>query len=61
MNKAAALCIEPTIHILAPSFRRSLDAQNKSPKAIKSYMEAVSLFVEYLSRQGMPRTKPRES
>ena len=53
MAKSTVLSIEPAIYALAPSFRRSLDAQNKSPKTIKSYMEAVFLFVDYLSRQGM--------
>jgi len=40
--------------ILARSFTRSLLAQNKSPRTIQSYGEAVRLFGEYLAAQGMP-------
>jgi hypothetical protein len=44
----------PTIHELASSFQRSLVAQNKSPKTVKAYMEAVRLLDRYLTHQGMP-------
>jgi site-specific recombinase XerD len=44
----------PTIQELASSFQRSLLAQNKSPKTVKSYMEAVRLLDRYLNQQGMP-------
>ena len=44
----------PSIHELASSFQRSLVAQNKSPKTVKAYMEAVRLLDRYLAQQGMP-------
>jgi site-specific recombinase XerD len=40
--------------ILAKSFHRSLLAQNKSPRTIQSYGEAVRLLGEYLMAQGTP-------
>lgn len=40
---------------LATSWRRSLRAQNKSPRTIVGYLEGVRLFGEYLERTGMPR------
>ena len=39
---------------LAQSFRRTLLAENKSPKTIKTYGEAVRLFSDFLARHGMP-------
>lgn len=36
------------------SFRRSLLAQNRAPKTVKSYMEAFRLLGDYLVTQGMP-------
>ena len=43
----------PTLTELGESFRRSLLAENKSPKTIKSYMEAIRFFDRYLGAQGM--------
>src|SRR5207244_11627992 len=37
------------------SFRRSLLAENKSPRTVETYGEALRLFDEFLARQGMPR------
>ena len=51
----AVLSPRVTIHDLIPSFRLSLEAQNKSPKTVKSYLEAVGLLADYLTRQGMPQ------
>jgi site-specific recombinase XerD len=39
---------------LAASFRRSLLAENKAPKTVKSYCEAVALLGQYLRGHGMP-------
>jgi site-specific recombinase XerD len=43
-----------TLPALAPSFRRSLEAANKSPKTVKTYTEAVELFMAFLKSEGMP-------
>jgi site-specific recombinase XerD len=43
------------ISTLAVSWRRSLRAQNKSPRTIVGYLEGVRFFDEYLARAGMPR------
>ena len=40
---------------LTESFRRSLLAENKSPKTIKTYSEALRLFGAFLVRNGMPQ------
>ncbi len=45
----------PTLTELAPSFERSLLAENKSPKTVKAYMEALRLFRGFLADQGMPQ------
>src|SRR6266508_6258521 len=38
------------------SFRRSMMAENKSPKTIKTYGEAMRLVGAFLDRNGMPQT-----
>lgn len=43
---------------LVNSFRRSLMAQNKSPKTVKSYLEAVNALMEFLQERGMPLQLP---
>ena len=45
----------PTISDLAPSFRRSLEAENKAHKTILAYTEAVRLLGDFLETQGMPQ------
>lgn len=40
---------------LAQSFRRSLLAENKSPRTIQTYSEALSQFDRHLAEKGMPR------
>jgi site-specific recombinase XerD len=42
--------------IVARSFRRSLLAENMSPRTITTYLEAVELFGAFLVAQGMPTT-----
>lgn len=39
---------------LLPRFRRYLAAQNKAPKTIESYAEAVDQLHVFLTAQGMP-------
>ncbi|MFH1140879.1 MAG: tyrosine-type recombinase/integrase, partial [Chloroflexota bacterium] len=45
-----------TIGSIAPSFRRSLEASNKSPRTVVGYFEAVNLFSRFLADRGMPLT-----
>lgn len=40
--------------LLAESFRRSLLAENKSPRTVETYGEALRLFGGFLVKQGMP-------
>ena len=40
--------------ILARSFRLSLEAANKSPKTVASYLDAVNTFGRFLFERGMP-------
>ncbi len=40
--------------ILARSFRRSLQAENKSARTIQTYLEAVEQLGEFLVANGMP-------
>ena len=44
------------VEILAEDFQRSLRAGNKSPKTIKTYLEAVEGLDRFLVEQGMPRS-----
>lgn len=39
---------------LEKSFRLSLEAQNKSPRTVETYTDAVRLFRDFLRRVGMP-------
>lgn len=41
---------------LVVSFRRKLLAENKSPRTLQTYGEALRLFEDFLAEQGMPRT-----
>ena len=40
--------------VLLPSWARSLAAENKAPKTIRTYTEALRLLNEFLHAQGMP-------
>ena len=44
---------------MAVSFELALHARNRSPKTIKSYLEAVRIFEAFLVAQGMPTTVGR--
>lgn len=45
----------PTVDNLRASYLRGLQAQNKSPKTVKTYMESLDLFQRFLAAQGMPQ------
>ena len=53
-GRIAVASVLVTVDNLAPSFRLSLLAQNKSPRTIKAYMEAAGLLTRYPAIQGMP-------
>lgn len=40
--------------VFVNSFRRTLQAENKADRTVKTYMEALGLFGEFLAAQGMP-------
>lgn len=42
------------IGVLVPSWRLSLEAENKSPKTIASYTDATAQFEAFLRERGMP-------
>jgi site-specific recombinase XerD len=42
------------ISTLARSFRRSLLSENKAPRTVETYCDAVRLLAEHLERTGMP-------
>lgn len=46
----------PTLPALIPSWRLSLQAANKSPRTVQSYVESADQFVAFLSTRGMPLT-----
>jgi site-specific recombinase XerD len=46
------------IRVLGDSFRRSLLAENKSPRTVQTYMEALRLFGAFLADKGMPTEIP---
>jgi site-specific recombinase XerD len=44
----------PSLLELLPSFRRHLAAENKAPRTVQAYAEAVHRLQEYLAAAGMP-------
>jgi len=52
------LSASPAFQQLSKSFRRSMLAANKSPRAVETYLEALRLFGEYL---GTSRTWHEQS
>jgi site-specific recombinase XerD len=44
------------LEVLAPSFRLSLEAANKSPRTVRCYLEALQQFTQFLRSRGMPTT-----
>ena len=56
-TKAKTILSAPSLtelKALSQSFRRSLLAENKSPRTVATYDEAVRLFAGFLERNGMP-------
>lgn len=53
-TEASAPAQNEAFAVLATSFRRHLAAENKAPKTLTTYLEAVRLLGEFLVRQGMP-------
>jgi len=54
MAAQRTVLVSTTLPALVSSFRRSLEAANKSPKTVKTYTEAVGLFIAFLKSEGMP-------
>lgn len=50
-----ALASITTLNALRPSFRRFLDATNKSPRTIETYMDSLDGFLRFLAERGMPQ------
>jgi hypothetical protein len=46
--------VVPDIGDMAESWKRSLKAQNKSPKTVDVYVSGVNRFITYLNENGMP-------
>jgi hypothetical protein len=50
----AAPTASPKLIDLLPSFQRHLRAENKSPRTVQSYTEAVRRLHDFLTERGMP-------
>jgi hypothetical protein len=48
--------VRGTLPALNGSFRRTLRAEDKSERTVKSYTEAVRLFADFLAGRGHPLT-----
>ncbi len=53
-QRVAAPIVGPSILDLMPSFQRHLRAENKSPRTVESYTEALRRLHDFLSARGMP-------
>jgi site-specific recombinase XerD len=53
-GRVAAATTSPKLIDLLPSFQRHLRAENKSPRTIESYTEAVRRLHDFLTVRGMP-------
>jgi site-specific recombinase XerD len=51
---STSACISPTFTALLTSWRRHLAAENKSPKTLETYTEAMTIFGRFLAGRGMP-------
>jgi len=49
----------PTLGVLADSFRRALLAENKSPKTVMTYLDAVTTLEAYLRAKRLPTAVDR--
>ena len=60
MKDARSLVIEDLgIEDLLPSWARSLQARNRSPRTIQSYLESAEQLIAYFRRAGMPTVATR--
>ena len=58
MSASAAptpISVGRTVDEVRPSFRLHLRAENKAPKTIETYLDALDLFTTYVGDHGMPR------
>lgn len=53
-GRVAAATTSPKLIDLLPSFQRHLRAENKSPRTVTSYTEAVRRLHDFLAAKGMP-------
>jgi site-specific recombinase XerD len=53
-GRVAAPTTSPKLIDLLPSFQRHLRAENKSPRTVQSYTEAVRRLHDFLTGRGMP-------
>jgi site-specific recombinase XerD len=58
-EKSPSAASGPTLAALADSFRRSLLAENKSPKTVTTYLDAVTGFEAYLRAKRLPTSVDR--
>jgi site-specific recombinase XerD len=54
-TRPPAPSVSPSYLSLRDSFVRSLKAENKSPRTIETYLEAIELLGDFLARMGMPQ------
>ena len=58
LSKANATPSQVSLPVLAESYRLSLEAQNKSPRTIQTYLEAIARLDTFLVANGLPRAVP---
>ena len=54
INKAKTAGSLTSLPVLAESYRLSLEAQNKSPRTIQTYLEAIARLDAFLVTNGLP-------
>lgn len=50
------MAADPSLERLALSWKLSLEAGNKAPRTIETYLDALRLFVDWLEQNGQPTT-----
>lgn len=55
MSQATATTVGD-LEVLARSFRRNLRSENKAPKTLETYLEAIEQLAAFLAERGMPTT-----
>ena len=53
-TRPVGAALPSSFEALSVSFRRALQANNKSPRTIQTYSEGLRLFGQFLIAQGMP-------